>query len=112
VMLEVMGEDYVRTARSKGLRESQVVLKHALANALIPIITVIGLQLGYLMGGVVVIETVFALPGMGRLVVDAINQRDYPMIQAVVLIITSIVMLASLVVDIFYGLVDPRIRYK
>jgi peptide/nickel transport system permease protein len=112
VMLEVLGEDYVRTARSKGLRESRVVLKHALSNALIPIITVIGLQLGYLMGGVVIIETVFALPGMGRLVVDAINQRDYPMIQAVVLIITSIVMLASLLVDIFYGLVDPRIRYK
>lgn len=112
MMLEVLGEDYVRTARSKGLRESRVVLKHALSNALIPIITVIGLQLGYLIGGVVIIETVFALPGMGRLVVDAIYQRDYPMIQAVVLIITSMVMLASLIVDILYGLVDPRIRYK
>jgi peptide/nickel transport system permease protein len=111
-MLEILSQDFVRTARSKGLNERRVVFGHAFRNALIPVITVMGLQLGFLLGGVVVTETVFALPGMGRLVVDAINQRDYPMVQAVVLIITAMVMAASLVVDIIYAYVDPRVRYK
>jgi len=111
-MLEILGEDYVRTARAKGLWEFRVVMRHALPNAMIPIITVIGLQMGFLLGGVVVIESVFALPGMGRLVVDAINQRDYPMVQGVILLLTGIVMLTSLVVDLMYAYVDPRIRYE
>jgi peptide/nickel transport system permease protein len=111
-MLEILGEDYVRTARAKGLKEFRVVLHHALPNAMIPIITVLGLQLGFLLGGVVVIESVFALPGMGRLVVDAINQRDYPMVQGVILLLTSLVMLTSLVVDLMYAYVDPRVRYE
>jgi peptide/nickel transport system permease protein len=111
-MLEILGEDYVRTARSKGLRERRVISRHAFRNALIPVITVMGLQLGFLLGGVVITETVFALPGMGRLVVDAINQRDYPMVQAVVLLITAMVMAASLIVDIVYAYVDPRVRFK
>jgi len=111
-MLEILGEDYVRTARAKGLWEFRVVMRHALPNAMIPIITVIGLQMGFLLGGVVVIESVFALPGMGRLVVDAINQRDYPMVQGVILLLTGIVMLTSLVVDLMYAYVDPRVRYE
>jgi len=111
-MLEILGEDYIRTARAKGLWELRVVLRHALPNAMIPIITVLGLQLGFLLGGVVVIESVFALPGMGRLVVDAINQRDYPMVQGVILLLTSLVMMTSLVVDLLYAYVDPRVRYE
>jgi peptide/nickel transport system permease protein len=110
-MLEVLSQDYIRTARAKGLVEKKVIYKHALRNALIPIVTVVGLQLGFLLGGVVIIETVFALPGMGRLIVDAINQRDYPMVQAVVMFIAAIVMVASLVVDIIYSYIDPRVRY-
>lgn len=110
-VLEVLGEDYIRTAKSKGLGQGTVMVRHTLRNALIPIVTVIGLQLGYLFGGVVIIETVFALPGMGRLVLDAILQRDYPMVQAVILFITVIVMMASLVVDVAYAIVDPRLRH-
>lgn len=109
-MLEILRQDYIRTAQAKGLKDVSVVLRHALKNALIPVVTVLGLQLGFLMGGVVIIEIVFALPGMGRLVVDAIFQRDYPMVQAVVLLITVIVMLASLIVDVAYTYIDPRLR--
>lgn len=109
-MLEVLQQDYIRTARAKGLKDYMVVRRHALKNTLIPVVTVLGLQLGFLMGGVVIIEIVFALPGMGRLVVDAIFQRDYPMVQAVVLLISLIVMLASLLVDVAYSYIDPRLR--
>jgi peptide/nickel transport system permease protein len=110
-LLEVLGQDYVRTARSKGLRRAAIMLRHALPNALIPVITVIGFQLGYLLGGTVVIEEIFALPGMGRLVLLAIFQRDYPVVQGVVLVIALLFVLTNLFVDVLYAWIDPRIRY-
>lgn len=110
-VLEVLQQDYVRTARSKGLRERSVINRHAVRNALIPVITVIGFQAGYLLGGTVVIEDVFALPGMGRLALNAIAQRDYPVVQAVVLTIALLFVLASIAVDVLYAYVDPRVRY-
>jgi peptide/nickel transport system permease protein len=110
-VLEVLEQDYVRTARAKGLREGFVITRHALRNALIPVITVIGFQAGYLLGGTVVIEDVFALPGMGRLALNAIAQRDYPVVQAVVLMIALLFVLASIAVDVLYAYVDPRVRY-
>ena len=110
-LLEVLGEDYVRTARAKGLVERIVIDRHALRNALIPVITVIGFQAGYLLGGTVVIEEVFALPGMGRLALNAIGQRDYPVIQGVVLLIAGLFVLTNLAVDVLYSVVDPRVRY-
>ncbi len=110
-MLEVLGQDYVRTARSKGLRETLVIARHALPNAFIPVITVIGFQLGYLLGGTVVIEEIFALPGMGRLALNAILQRDYPIVQGVVLVIAFLFVLSNLLVDFLYAWIDPRIRY-
>jgi peptide/nickel transport system permease protein len=110
-LLDVMGSGYIVTARSKGLREGVVLRRHAFRNALIPIITVIGLQLGYLLGGVVIVETVFNLPGVGRYTVQAIADRDYPVIQATILMITLIVLLISLIVDLLYAYVDPRIKY-
>jgi peptide/nickel transport system permease protein len=111
-LLEVLGQDYVRTARAKGLRERWVINRHALRNALIPVITVIGFQAGYLLGGTVVIEDVFALPGMGRLALNAIAQRDYPVVQGVVLIIALLFVLSNIVVDVLYAYVDPRVRYQ
>jgi peptide/nickel transport system permease protein len=110
-ILEVLRDDYVRTARAKGLREFVVVLKHALRNALLPVITIIGLELLTLFGGLVVIETVFTVPGIGRYLVDAITHRDYPSIQAVVFMIAVFVVTVNLLVDILYGFLDPRIRY-
>ncbi|MGQ9677636.1 MAG: ABC transporter permease, partial [Chloroflexota bacterium] len=110
-MLEVLGQEYIVTARAKGLASAVVMVRHALKNALIPVVTAIGLQFGYLLGGVVIIETVFAVPGLGRLLVDAIYQRDYPMVQAVVLFIAFSVMLINLVVDVAYAYLDPRLRY-
>lgn len=110
-LLEVLGQEYIRTARSKGLRERLVVNRHALRNALIPVITIVGFQAGYLLGGTVVIEEVFALPGMGRFALDAISQRDYPVVQGVVLVIACLFVLANLAVDVLYALVDPRVRY-
>lgn len=110
-LLEVLGQEYVRTARGKGLREAVVMLRHALPNALIPVITVLGFQMGYLLGGTVVIEEIFALPGMGRLALQAIFQRDYPVVQGVVLIIALLFVLTNLVVDLLYAWIDPRIRY-
>jgi peptide/nickel transport system permease protein len=110
-ILEVLRDDYVRTARAKGLRELVVVLKHALRNALLPVITVIGLELLTLFGGLVVIETVFTVPGIGRYLVDAITHRDYPSIQALVFMISVLVVTVNLLVDIIYGFLDPRIRY-
>ena len=110
-MLEVLRQDYVRTARAKGLREGTVVYSHALRNALIPIVTIAGLQIGYLMGGAVVIEVVFNLPGLGRLVVHAIEQRDYPVIQGIVLFSAAVFLMSNLLVDVLYSCLNPRIRY-
>jgi peptide/nickel transport system permease protein len=110
-LLEVMGQEYVRTAHGKGLRGSAVMLRHALPNAMIPVITVLGFQMGYLLGGTVVIEEIFALPGMGRLVLQAIFQRDYPVVQGVVLVIALLFVLTNLAVDLLYAWIDPRIRY-
>jgi len=110
-LLEVLGHDYVRTARAKGLRERLVLYRHVLRNALIPVITVVGFQAGYLLGGTVVIEEVFALPGMGRLALAAISQRDYPVVQGVVLVIALLFVLVNLAVDVAYALIDPRVRY-
>ena len=111
-MLEVLRQDYVRTARAKGLREGAVVYSHALRNALIPIVTIAGLQIGYLMGGAVVIEVVFNLPGLGRLVVHAIEQRDYPVIQGIVLFSAAVFLMSNLLVDVLYSYLNPRIRYS
>ncbi|HEV2358889.1 MAG TPA: ABC transporter permease [bacterium] len=110
-LLEVLGQDYVRTARAKGLRGRLVLYRHVLRNALIPVITVVGFQAGYLLGGTVVIEEVFALPGMGRLALAAIGQRDYPVVQGVVLVIALLFVLVNLAVDLLYAVVDPRVRY-
>jgi peptide/nickel transport system permease protein len=110
-LLEVLGQEYVRTARGKGLKDTVVMLRHALPNAMIPVITVIGFQMGYLLGGTVVIEEIFALPGMGRLVLQAIFQRDYPVVQGVVLVVALLFVLTNLVVDLLYAWIDPRIRY-
>jgi len=110
-LLEVLRQDYVRTAWSKGLRERVVVLKHSLKNALIPVITVLGIQVAQILGGTVIFESIFGLPGMGRFLFDAINQRDYPVIQGVNLLIVSVVVLMNLIVDAFYAFLDPRIRY-
>jgi peptide/nickel transport system permease protein len=110
-MLEVLRRDYVRTARAKGLPERAVVVRHALKNALIPVITVIGVQAGYLLGGAVVIEQIFSLPGLGWLLLNGVYQRDYPMIQATVLLLALFFVLTNLLVDLAYALLDPRIRY-
>jgi peptide/nickel transport system permease protein len=111
-MLEALSEDYVRTARAKGLSEWTVIRGHVLKNALIPVVTVLGLQLGTLIGGAVITEYVFALPGVGRLVVDAVFARDYPLVQGVVLLIAVGYIVSNLAVDLLYGLIDPRIRYR
>ena len=110
-LLEVLAEDYVRTARAKGLSEWGVMRGHALKNALLPVVTVLGLQLGTLIGGAVITEYVFALPGVGRLVVDAVFARDYPLVQGVVLLIAVGFILSNLLVDLLYCWIDPRIRY-
>ncbi|HBO35358.1 MAG TPA: glutathione ABC transporter permease GsiC [Sphaerochaeta sp.] len=109
-MLEVLQMDYVRTARAKGLPYRKVIIVHALKNAILPVITVTGFNAGYLLGGSIVIEEVFALPGMGRLALYAINQRDYPVIQAIVLVIATLFVLVNLITDLVYALADPRIR--
>jgi len=111
MLLEVLRQDYVRTAWSKGLREGVVVLKHALKNALIPVVTVLGLQVAAIAGGAVIIEWIFGIPGMGQFLVDAIVQRDYPVIQGVNLVIVTIIVLTNLSVDLVYAVLDPRIRY-
>ncbi len=109
-MIEVLAEDFVRTGRSKGLREAAVVLRHALPNALIPLVTVVGLQFGYILGGAVVIETIFTWPGVGLFTIQAIMNRDYPVVQASVFILATAVVLINLAVDLLYVWVDPRIR--
>lgn len=111
-MLEVMNSDYVRTARAKGVRQFFVIYKHALKNALIPVLTVVGLQTGFLLGGAVLTETIFAWPGVGKYLYDAIALRDYPVIQSGVLIIATMFVFVNLIVDILYSFIDPRIRYR
>ncbi len=110
-MLEVLNEDYVRTARSKGLGQRRIVFVHALKNALIPVVTTIGLQIGRILGGTIVIEIIFSFPGMGKLMLDAIFGRDFPIVQGSVLLITFAFMGINLVVDLIYAFIDPRIRY-
>ncbi len=111
-MLEVMRQDYVRTARAKGLKERGVVFRHALKNAFVPVVTVIGLQLGALLGGTVIIEQIFGLPGIGWLMIQAISQRDYPVVQSTVLFIAAVSITVNLLVDVMYVYLDPRIRYS
>jgi glutathione transport system permease protein len=110
--IEVVHEDFVRTARAKGLDERVVILKHCLRNALIPVVTMMGLQFGFLLGGSIVVETVFNWPGVGRLLVDAVNVRDYPVMQALVLLFSLEFILINLVVDLLYGFINPTIRYR
>jgi peptide/nickel transport system permease protein len=110
-MLDILSEDYIRTARSKGLSESMVVLKHALLNALVPILTVLGLTLALMIGGAVVTETVFNLPGLGNLVVRAVLRRDYPVIQGALLAIAGVYVIINFVIDVMYVFVDPRVRH-
>jgi peptide/nickel transport system permease protein len=110
--LEVLNQDYVRTARAKGLNELKVQTRHVMQNAAIPVITVFGLQVGLAISGAIVVETVFAWPGMGRLAMNAVFQRDYPVIQLFVLFVAASVVLVNFVVDILYGVLDPRIRYR
>ena len=110
--VDILGEDFIRTARAKGLDERRVVIKHALRNALIPIVTMMGLQFGFLLGGSIVVEKVFNWPGLGRLLVDAVDMRDYPVIQALVLLFSLEFILINLIVDVLYGLINPTIRYR
>jgi peptide/nickel transport system permease protein len=111
-MLEVLGQDYVRTARSKGLVERLVTYRHAFPNAMIPLVTIVGLQLGTLLGGAILTETVFAWPGLGRLIVNAVFNRDYPLVQGCVLFIAVGFLLTNLVVDVVYAMIDPRVTYE
>ncbi len=111
-MLEVLRQDYIRTAHAKGVAEQSVVFRHALKNAMIPVVTVLGLQVAFLIGGSVIVESVFAIPGVGRLLLSAISNRDYPIVQGVVLVIGVFVMVTNLLVDVSYAWLDPRIRYS
>jgi peptide/nickel transport system permease protein len=109
--LEVLGQDYIRTARGKGLREHRVLFTHALKNALIPVVTIVGLQFGGLLGGAIITETIFGLPGVGRLVIASIFERDFPLVQGVVLFVALVFLFTNLVVDVLYAFLDPRIHY-
>lgn len=110
-MLEVINQDFVRTARAKGVREKFVIYKHTLKNAMIPIITIIGLEFGTLLGGAVLTETVFSINGLGRFIIQSIQFRDYPSIQGSILFVAAIFVIVNLIVDLCYGLVDPRVKY-
>jgi glutathione transport system permease protein len=110
--VDILGEDFIRTARAKGLDEQRVVIKHGLRNALIPVVTMMGLQFGFLLGGSIVVEKVFNWPGLGRLLVDAVDMRDYPVIQALVLLFSLEFILINLIVDVLYGFINPTIRYR
>jgi len=110
-VIETVSHDYVRTARAKGLGERRVIYVHALRNALLPVITVVGLQFGSMLTGAIIVETVFARPGLGSLLVNAINERNYPIVQGVVLVIAGIYVIVNMLVDIAYGVADPRIRH-
>ncbi|QBH96160.1 dipeptide ABC transporter permease DppB [Limnobaculum zhutongyuii] len=111
-MLEVLGEDYIRTARAKGLSRIRVIVVHALRNALLPVITIIGLQIGTLLAGAILTETIFSWPGLGRWLIDGLQRRDYPVVQGGVLLIAIMIILVNLLVDILYGVVNPRIRHR
>lgn len=111
-VLEELGREYLTVARSKGLSNHAVILGHVLKNALIPVITIVGIQIGYLLGGTVIVEQIFAIPGIGRLALDAVNQRDYPLVQGATLVIAGFFVLMNLLTDVLYGLVDPRIRVR
>jgi peptide/nickel transport system permease protein len=111
-MLEVIGSDYVRTARAKGLSERMVIYKHALRNAVLPVLTVFGIQIGHLLAGAILVETVFTWPGMGRLMFDGILRRDYPLIMGILIFSSVLVIVANLLTDLFYGVLDPRIRRR
>ena len=111
-MIEILSAHYIQTARAKGLRERWVILRHALKNTLIPVITVVGLSIGGLLGGAVITESIFGLPGVGRLAIEAIHNRDYPMIQGTVLLVATAFVFVNLVVDVIYVYIDPRIRYE
>ena len=111
-VIEELGEDYVRTARAKGLNERQVIYKHVLKNGLIPVVTVLGLQFGVLLAGAIITETIFSWPGIGRLTVDAINSRDYPMVQGCILMIALTYIIANILTDFAYRLLDPRIKVE
>ena len=112
MMLEVLRQDYIRTAWAKGLRERVVVLRHALKNALIPIVTIVGLQMPIMFGGTVIIESIFSLPGMGRLIIEAVQQRDYPLVSGELFLFTIALVLVNIVIDLTYAYLDPRIHYK
>ena len=112
MMLEVLRQDYIRTAWSKGLKEKVVIMRHAVKNALIPVVTLIGLQLPLLVGGSVIMENIFNLPGLGRMFLDSLEARDYPVIQGVNLFFATVVMLIILVIDVIYPYLDPRVRYR
>jgi len=112
MMLEVLRQDYIRTAWSKGLKERTVIMRHALKNALLPVVTIIGVMLPLLIGGSVVMEQIFNLPGIGRLLIDAINHRDYPVISGINLIMATFILLTNLIVDLTYSWLDPRIKYQ
>jgi peptide/nickel transport system permease protein len=111
-MLEVMSHDYIRTAWSKGLTERKVIFKHAVKNGMIPVITLLGAGITHILGGSVLVETVFAIPGMGRLAITSVVNQDYPYIQAIILIMATVTLLANLLVDLTYGWLDPRVRYQ
>ncbi|MQL49257.1 MULTISPECIES: dipeptide ABC transporter permease DppB [Photorhabdus] len=111
-MLEVLGEDYIRTARAKGLSRIRVIVVHALRNALLPVVTVIGLQVGIMLAGAILTETIFSWPGLGRWLIDALQRRDYPVVQGGILLVAIMIILVNLVVDVLYGVVNPRIRHK
>ena len=110
-LLNVLGEDYVRVARAKGLARRKVVLRHGLRNSLIPVVTVVGVQFGTLLAGAVIVETVFAWPGIGRLLVNAVNDRDFPLVQGIVLVVAIGFVLVNLIVDVLYPAIDPRVRH-
>ena len=112
MMLEVLRQDYIRTAWSKGLRERVIIVRHAIKNALIPVVTLIGLHFPLLVGGSVIIENIFALPGLGRLLLDALSDRDYPVVSGVNLLFATVVMGGNLLVDLIYPYLDPRVRYE
>jgi peptide/nickel transport system permease protein len=111
-LLDVFGQEYIRTARAKGLRERVVILRHSLKNALIPVVTIVGIQIGAIIEGAIITETIFFLPGIGRLAVQAIPSQDYPVVQGVVLVSALSFMLTTLVVDVLYAVLDPRISFE
>ena len=112
LVLDVLHEDFIRTARAKGLRGRRVVVRHGLSNALIPVVTIVGMQAGFLLGGSVIVETIYSYPGVGLLVVDAINRRDFPVVQGAVVVIATLFVLINLLVDLSYAVIDPRVRLR